>query len=132
MKAKQMLAVTLLAAMPLSALTAQTFTRGQAVPATMPLGDKPGNPIQDMPPGQRLISAFGERPVFSAKGDKLAFIGKSYGDAFEYDMTTGRTRNLTSHAASVPPMAPGPMIATLVMPCLQAKRAALADRPSSS
>jgi Tol biopolymer transport system component len=100
MKAKHVLAAAFLIAVPLSALTAQTFTRGETVPATMPLGNKPGNPIQDMPPGQRLISAFGERPVFSPKGDKLAFIGKSYGDAFEYDMATGRTRNLTNHAPS--------------------------------
>ncbi|GLV22852.1 hypothetical protein TomMM35A_26960 [Sphingobium sp. TomMM35A] len=100
MKAKHVLTAALFATVPLSALTAQTFTRGEAVPATMPLGNKPGNPIQDMPPGQRLISAFGERPVFSTKGDKLAFIGKSYGDAYEYDMATGRTRNLTSHSPS--------------------------------
>jgi len=83
-----------------SALSAQTFTRGDPVPATLPLGNKPGNPILDMPPGQRLISAFGERPVFSPKGDKLAFIGKSYGDAFEYEMATGKVRNLTDHAPS--------------------------------
>lgn len=100
MKAKHVLAAALLAAVPLSALSAQTFTRGEPVPATLPIGNKPGNPIQDMPPGQRLISAFGERPVFSPKGDKLAFIGKSYGDAYEYDMATGRTRNLTDHAPS--------------------------------
>jgi len=83
-----------------SFVAAQGFTRGDPVPATLPLGAKPGNPIQDMPPGQRLISPFGERPVFSPKGDKLAFIGKSYGDAFEYDPATGRTRNLTNHAPS--------------------------------
>ena len=100
MKAKYLALAAMFAALPLSALPAQTFTRGEAVPATLPLGNKPGNPIQDMPPGQRLISAFGERPVFSPKGDKIAFIGKSYGDAFEYDMATGRIRNLTDHAPS--------------------------------
>lgn len=99
MKVKFVLSALAIAGMS-STLAAQTFTRGAPVPATMPIGSKPGNPILDMPPGQRLISAFGERPVFSPGGDKIAFIGKSYGDAFEYDLKTGKTRNLTDHAAS--------------------------------
>jgi hypothetical protein len=65
----------------------------------MPLGDRPGNPTFELPPGMRLLSAFGERPVFSPDGARLAFIGESYGDAFEYDLATGATRNLTAHAA---------------------------------
>jgi hypothetical protein len=100
MMVTRFLAALAIAALLPSALPAQSFTRGDPVPATLPIGSKAGNPIQDMPPGQRLISGFGERPVFSPKGDKLAFIGKSYGDAYEYDMATGRTRNLTNHAAS--------------------------------
>jgi hypothetical protein len=102
MNAKRLLlalAATAAAILP-SAAAAQGFTRGAPVPETLPLGNRPGNPIQDMPPGQRLISPFGERPMFSPKGDKLAFIGKSYGDAFEYDMATGAVRNLTGHAPS--------------------------------
>lgn len=59
---------------------------------------KPGEPSADLPPGTRLISPFGERPAFSPDGRKVAFIGASYGDAFEYDIATGRTRNLTQHA----------------------------------
>ena len=77
---------------------AQFVSRGDSVPETMPLGTEPGNPTYQMPPGFRLISAFGERPVFSPDGKKIAFIGKSYGDAYEYDLATGRTRNLTAHA----------------------------------
>ena len=100
MKANKLMTVAIMAALLPSALVAQTFTRGDRVPETLPLGNKPGNPLQDMPPRQQLISAFAERPVFSPKGDKVAFIGKSYGDAFEYDLATGRTRNLTDHAAS--------------------------------
>lgn len=83
-----------------SNVSAQGFLRGDPVPATLPLGSEKGDPRLEMPPGQRLISAFGERPVFSPKGDKLAFIGKSYGDAFEYEMETGRIRNITAHAPS--------------------------------
>lgn len=101
MTAKHAFFAALIAALPLAALNAQTFSRGEPVPAQMPVGKEQGNPIQNMPPGQRLISAFGERPVFSPKGDKLAFIGKSYGDAYEYDLATGKVRNLTSHAPSL-------------------------------
>lgn len=42
-----------------------------------------------------LLSAFGERPSFSPDGKRIAFIGKSYGDAFEIELSTGRVRNLT-------------------------------------
>ncbi|MGE0666320.1 MAG: TolB family protein [Sphingomonadales bacterium] len=58
-----------------------------------------GEPLENLPEGTRLISGFGERPVFSPDGKKLAFIGRSYGDAFEYDIATGKVRNLTAHTA---------------------------------
>lgn len=81
-----------------AAAQAQGFGRGDPVPESMPIGNRKGNPLYEMPQGQRLISAFGERPVFSPDGRKLAFIGQSYGDAFEYDLATGKIRNLTEHA----------------------------------
>lgn len=56
-----------------------------------------GSPVDDLPYNGRVLASFGERPVFSPDGTRIAFIGRSYGDAFEYDMRTGRTRNLTSH-----------------------------------
>lgn len=78
----------------------QGMTRGEPVPSAMPLGQEPGDPTIRMEPGQTLLSAFGERPVFSPDGRKLAFIGKSYGDAFEIDLATRAVRNLTAHAPS--------------------------------
>jgi hypothetical protein len=54
MKATHILMGLAMAALPPFALCAQTFSRGEPVPAALPLGNKPGNPIQDMPPGQRL------------------------------------------------------------------------------
>jgi len=81
-----------------SPLRAQSLIRGEPVTVPMPTTAKSGNPLYDMPAGQRLISAFGERPVFSPDGRKIAFIGKSYGDAYEYDIATGHIRNLTEHA----------------------------------
>lgn len=70
---------------------------GRPLSDALPPGNAPGDPTTLMPKGQRLISAFGERPVFSPDGTKLAFIGHSYGDAFEYDMRTHTLRNLTAH-----------------------------------
>lgn len=45
----------------------------------------------------RQISAFGERPAFSPDGSRLAFVGKTFGDAFEVELATGRIRNLTAN-----------------------------------
>jgi len=78
----------------------QGMSRGDPVPSAMPLGNEAGDPTIRMEPGQTLLSAFGERPVFSPDGRKLAFIGKSYGDAFEVDLATRAVRNLTAHAPS--------------------------------
>ncbi|MEN3952986.1 hypothetical protein [Iodidimonas sp. SYSU 1G8] len=58
-----------------------------------------GDPLRELPEGTRLLSGFGERPVFSPDGTRIAFIGKSYGDAFEYDIASGKVRNLTGHTA---------------------------------
>ena len=80
------------------AAAAQTFSRGEPVIGPMPGGSRQGNPLYGMPPGQVLLSAFGERPVFSPDGRRIAFIGKSYGDAYELDLATGAVRNLTAHA----------------------------------
>lgn len=71
--------------------------RGEPVVDNLPLGNLPGGPFANLPVGTRSISSFGERPVFSPNGQKIAFIGASYGDAFEYDLATGAVRNLTSH-----------------------------------
>lgn len=57
----------------------------------------PGDPLQGLPKGSKIIAYFGERPVISPDGKKIAFIGQSLGDAYEYDIATGTTRNLTAH-----------------------------------
>jgi hypothetical protein len=57
-----------------------------------------GDPLRGLPEGARVLTSFGERPVISPDGKKIAFVGKSLGDAFEYDIASGTTRNLTSHA----------------------------------
>lgn len=44
-----------------------------------------------------ILSEFGERPAFSPDGTRVAFIGKSYGDAYEIELATRRIRSLTSN-----------------------------------
>ena len=89
-------AVALMASMH-APVRAQELGEPVAATDTMPLGNKAGDPVLELPAGSALISSFGERPVFSPDGRKLAFIGSSYGDAFEYDLRTGSVKNLTEH-----------------------------------
>ncbi len=42
-----------------------------------------------------MLSPFGGRAAFSPDGRKIAFVGKTYGDAYEIDLATRKVRNLT-------------------------------------
>lgn len=66
-------------------------------PLQFPPPSKQGDPLQHLPPHIRQLTSFGERPVFSPDSKRVAFVNRMFGDAFEYDLTTGRTRNLTAH-----------------------------------
>ncbi|WP_116091041.1 PD40 domain-containing protein [Sphingomonas crusticola] len=72
-----------------------------AAPAQPPLDfsvkHPDSGPTRGLPPGSSQISYFGERAAFSPDGRKIAFVGDY--DAFEYDRSTGLTRNLTAHIA---------------------------------
>jgi len=72
---------------------------GEPVPQVFEVGTKSGDPLHHLPPNVRLISSFGERGVFSPDSRKIAFIGKSFGDAYEYDIESGTVRNLTVNVA---------------------------------
>ncbi|HEV8448364.1 MAG TPA: hypothetical protein VGQ44_16160 [Gemmatimonadaceae bacterium] len=56
-----------------------------------------GSPEDHLPPSIRQIAAFGERPAWSPDGKQIAFIGKSFGDAFEIDLRTHLVRLLSGH-----------------------------------
>jgi Tol biopolymer transport system component len=56
-----------------------------------------GNPEQQLPPGITRLTGFGERASWSPDDKRIAFMGKSFGDAFEIDLATRLTRLLTGH-----------------------------------
>lgn len=63
-----------------------------AVPAAaLAQADTPAGRIEDA----IVLSEFGGRPAFSPDGKRIAFVGHTYGDAFEIDLATRKVRNLT-------------------------------------
>lgn len=61
-------------------------------PASMAAAEDHALSIDDA----ELISSFGGRTAISPDGRKIAFIGRTYDDAFELDLATRRLRNLTA------------------------------------
>ena len=56
-----------------------------------------GAPEQHLPPNITQLTAFGERAAWSPDGRRIAFMSKSFGDAFEIDLQTKLIRLLTGH-----------------------------------
>src|SRR5215813_4708951 len=56
-----------------------------------------GNPEKSLPSNIIQLTGFGERPVYSPDGRRIAFMSKSFGDAFEIDLETKVIRLLTGH-----------------------------------
>lgn len=64
-----------------------------AIPAVA-AADEPSTPELNLSDAI-MISPFGGRTAFSPDGKKIAFVGKTYGDAYEIDLATRKVRNLT-------------------------------------
>ncbi|MGI9072866.1 MAG: hypothetical protein ACR2JB_16505 [Bryobacteraceae bacterium] len=56
---------------------------------------KTGNPLDHLPDKIELLTHFGERADFSPDNQQIAFMDKSFGDAFVIDLKTRVTRCLT-------------------------------------
>ena len=56
---------------------------------------KPGSPIDALPPNIEVLTHFGERADFSPDNQHIAFMNKSFGDAFELDLKSRVIRCLT-------------------------------------
>lgn len=80
---KLVLSFALLGALSASGAEAQTRQARSADPA------------ENLPGGTTQLTWFGERPQFSPDGKRVAFMDKSFGDAFEIDLATRRIRLLT-------------------------------------
>ena len=65
--------------------------------ATLAAQSKPGNPEETPPPGVTRLTSFGERASWSPNGRRIAFMEKSFGDAFEVDLETRAIRLLTHY-----------------------------------
>jgi len=56
---------------------------------------KQGNPLEALPKAMEVLTHFGERADFSPDNQRIAFMSKSFGDAFVIDLKTRAIRCLT-------------------------------------
>ncbi len=61
-------------------------------------GTKPGSPEENLPTTIRQLTHFGERASWSPDGKRIAFMEKSFGDAYEVEVATGIIKLLTHYA----------------------------------
>jgi hypothetical protein len=57
----------------------------------------PDSFVHALPPHIKQITTFGERPDWSHDGKRIAFMEKTFGDAFEVEVSTGKLKPLTHH-----------------------------------
>jgi hypothetical protein len=58
---------------------------------------KTGSPLDHLPPNVEVLTHFGERADISPDNHQVAFMAKSFGDAFVIDLSTRHIRCLTCH-----------------------------------
>jgi Tol biopolymer transport system component len=68
-----------------------------AIAATVTQGTKQGNPEEHLPSNITRMTYFGERASWSPDGRRIAFMEKSFGDAYEIEVSTKAVRLLTHY-----------------------------------
>ena len=58
---------------------------------------KEGSPLDNLPAYVMRLTQFGERADFSHDGKKILFLEKTYGDVYEYEISTGKIFLITNH-----------------------------------
>ncbi len=69
-----------------------------AAAALVPQGTRQGSPEDHLPSNITRMTYFGERAAWSPDGTRIAFMEKSFGDAYEIDPSTKALRLLTHYA----------------------------------
>jgi Tol biopolymer transport system component len=73
-------------------------TLALAMTTWLPQGTKSGSPEENLPANIKQLTHFGERASWSPDGKRIAFMEKSFGDAYEVNVATGVIRLLTHYA----------------------------------
>ena len=73
-------------------------TLAVAMTTWLPQGTKSGSPEENLPANIKQLTHFGERASWSPDGKRIAFMEKSFGDAYEVNVATGVIRLLTHYA----------------------------------
>ncbi len=61
-------------------------------------GDNIGkSPLDELPPHIKQVTPFGQRADFSHDGKKILFLEKTFGDAYEVELATGKLKPITHH-----------------------------------
>jgi hypothetical protein len=55
------------------------------------------SPIDDLPPYITRVTHFGQRADWSHDGERILFLSKTFGDAYEIELATGVIRPMTHH-----------------------------------
>ena len=84
-------------ARPLRAAASCLLMAAATLAAVAARQGRSGSPEQNLPPDMVQLTAFGERASWSPDGRRIAFMSKSFGDAFVADVATRTIRLLTQY-----------------------------------